>query len=888
MKLREWWSRLRGSLRRDDALDREMEREMAFHLEMATRRNLERGLTPRAAVRHAKLTFGSAESFKEEARATQRARAAEIVISDIHFALRSLRRSPAFTLAAVLTLALGMGASAAIFTVVNAVLLRPLPIPQPEEFRYVGWAWSERDHIPALTDLQYEFMRDYNRTFDAVAAFRMQEVHLGDESGAQPIRGLRASAGFFRVIGVAPALGRTFAADEFETDEAVVILSDDVWRARTGADSGIVGRQIRLDGEPRTVVGVLPPEFHFPPAPQHAGYLVPLAVRADPGAEGNNTEVIGRLHSVVSDAALDADLRSLSSAFQSAYPALADTGSFRLFTHAEVHVGSALRRTLWMLFGATSLVLLIACANTATLLLVRASARRQEIAVRASIGAGPGRILQQLLTEGLVLSSVAATLGIVFSVVAVRGFLAIIPGALPVGAEPVIDARVLAFAVAVSMGTAVVFGLAAAVPAYRARLQSVLRAGAHGGSPGVSRLGDALVFVQTAVAIALLAGASVLGASFVRLILVDPGFDADRVVAIRLGHLPPEYDVRDRELLVERILQRVRTLPGVEHAAVAPNLPLERGLNFLVDTPERPDLATGSVELRFVSPGYFATLGIPLRGGRDFEDNDVAGAEPVAIVNEALARQFWPAASPVGRTIRIGHFREQWRVDADRQHHTRVIAVAADIRELGLDRPARPTVLVPRAQVAQGTPLLRAQVAQGTPLLLVRSAAPMLPRVLREEIGAEEPSLAPVVEPLSRVVSRSVAAQRFRAMLFGSFAGFAMLLAAIGIYGVIASGVQYRRREIALRLALGSSRAAVATAIARRCLAAVGAGVLVGLLGFRAMQRVLTAWVYDMTPGDPRVLASAVVTFALAAVLASWIPARRAMNVDPATALRLD
>ncbi|HSA56970.1 MAG TPA: ABC transporter permease [Gemmatimonadaceae bacterium] len=877
MTWREWWSRVRGSLRRDETLEREMEREMAHHLEMATRRNLDRGLTPEAARRQAKLAFGSAEAFKEEAREAHRARTAESLVSDVRFALRSLRRSPAFTIAAVLTLALGIGASAAIFTVVNAVLLRPLPIPQPEDFRYVGWAWAPNNHIPALTDLQYEFVRDHNRVFDAVAAYRTQEVHLGDESAAQPIRGLRVSSGFFGTMGIPPRLGRGFEANELETEAPVVILSDHVWRTRLGADSGILGRQIRLDGEPRTVVGVLPPEFHFPAAPEHTGYLVPLAVRGNPNDEGHNTDVIGRLRHGTPDAMRDADLRSLSAAFRAAHPSVTDTGSFRLFTHVEAYVGSALERTLWLLFGAISLVLLIACANTATLLLVRAAARQREIAVRVSIGAGPRRILQQLLTEGLVLSSIAATLGVLLSIVALRVFLAAAPGALPAGAEAGVDARVLAFAVAISAVTGVAFGLAAGIPAYRARLQSVLLGGAHGGTAGGRRLRDALVFLQTAVAIVLLAGASLLAASFTRLIRVDPGFDADRVVAVGLGRLPPEYDAARRELLVNRLLERVRALPGVEHVAAAPNLPLERGLNFPIDVPERPELAIGAVELRFVSPGYLATLGIPLRGGRHFDDGDVAGAEPVAIVNEAFARHFWQEASPVGRSIRIGHFRDRWRIGPAGRHETRVIGVAADIHEVGLDRPARPTVLVPRAQNAEGTPVL-----------LVRGETTALPGVLRKEIVAEEPRLAPVVQRLSRVVSRSVAAPRFRTMLVGAFAGFALLLAGIGIYGVIASGVQHRRREIALRLALGASGAAVATAVSRRCLAHVAAGALVGLIGFWGMRRVLTSWLFDMTPGDPLVLTGTVAMLALVAGFASWIPTRRATRVDPATSLRLD
>ncbi|MCI0435084.1 MAG: ABC transporter permease, partial [Gemmatimonadetes bacterium] len=624
MTWRAWWSRVRGSLRRDDALESEMDREMEFHLDMSSRRNVERGMTPGAARRQAKLTFGSVDAFKETARETQRARVAEEVLSDIRFALRSLGRSPSFGVAAVFTVALGIGASTAMFTVVNATLLRPLPIPQPEDFTYVGWVWARGNEIPALTALQFEFVRDHNRTFEAVATYRTHEMHVGDESAAQPLRGLGVSGGFFRTIGFSPRLGRAFDVRELDAGgPAVVILGDDVWRMRFGADPGIIGRQIRLDDEPHTVVGVLPPEFRFPPASQHTGYLVPLALHVDPADEGHNSDVIGRLRRGTPEAARAADLRALTRAFRAAYPSLAREGeSFRLFTHSEVYVGSAGRHTIWVLFGAVSLVLLIACANTAMLLLVRASARQREIAVRASIGAGRVRILQQLITEGLVLSVIATTLGVLFSTIAIRSFLAAAPTALPQGAEPGIDVRVLAYAIAVTIATGLIFGLAAAVPAYRVRLQPALLGGTRGATTGSRRIREGLVFLETAVAVVLLCGATILTASFARLIRVDPGFDADRVVAVRLGRMPAQYDGTRRDRLVDRLLERVRALPGVENAAAAPSLPLERGLNFPVDIPERPELGTGAVELRFVSPDYFATLGVPLLSGRDFDEND--------------------------------------------------------------------------------------------------------------------------------------------------------------------------------------------------------------------------------------------------------------------------
>jgi predicted permease len=653
----------------------------------------------------------------------------------------------------------------------------------------------------------------------------------------------------------------------------VVILGDAVWRTTFGADRAIVGRQVRVNKESRTVVGVMPAEFRFPPALGHEGYLVPFAVHVDPADEGHNTEAIGRFRRGTSAMERETDLRALTQSFRAAHPTLIDSGEgFRLFTHREAYA-SDIRRPLLLLFGAVSLLLLIACANTAVLLLVRASARQREIVVRASIGAGRGRILQQLLTEGLVLSVLSAALGVLLSALAIRAFLAAAPSALPAGMTPHHDARVLAFATVISLVTGVLFGLVAAVPSFRMRLHQGVRGDSYTAG---TRTRDALVFLETSAAVVLLAGATLLVTSFARLIGVDPGFDADRVVAARLGRLPAGYDASRRDLLVERLLERIRKVPGIEFAAAAPSLPMERGWNFPVDSRERPDLAIGAVELRAVSPDYLGTLGIPLVAGRDFGAADAAGAEPVAIVNQEFAKRFWGDSSPIDRTIQIGHFKDRWlRPELARQ--TRVIGVARDIREVGLDRKPRPTVLVPRAQGGDGTPVL-----------LVRGTSRGLASTVRGAMIAEESQLVPTVEPLSTVVSRSVAAPRFRMLLIGTFAGSALLLAGIGIYGVIASLVQQRTREIGIRVALGASRGAVALSVVRRCLVSVSAGAFAGLLVFVAVRHVLTSMLYDTSTGDPRLLATAVLVIAMVATLAAWIPTRRAVRVDPATTLRLD
>ena len=873
MSIRAFWSRFRGTLRRDDAPEQEMEREMAFHLDMSTQRNIDRGMTPDEAKRQARLAFGSGDAVRESARDAYRARILENVLTDIRFAIRGLRRSPAFALTAIATVALGITASTAIFSVADAVLFRPLPIPRPEDFAHVGWEWKKGDVIPALTSFQYEFVRAHSRTLAAVTTYKTDESSLGTDSPL-PVKGLRVGQDFFAVLGFSPRLGRPFDDGELqEGGPSVVILGDAVWRTRFGAADDIVGRQVRVGQESRTVIGVMPPEFRFPPEAAHDGYLVPLTFRADPADEGHNTDAIGRFRPRTSPTEREADMRALTQTFRVAHPTLAEAGeSFKLFTHREVQA-AGIRRTVLLLFGAVSLLLLIACANTATLLLVRASARQREIAVRASIGAGPLRIMQQLLTEGLVLSVLAASLGVLFSVFVLRAFLSAAPSALPAGMIPQLDARVLIFTSVISIATGLAFGLAAAVPSFRLRLHHGVRGGS---GTGGTRTRDTLVFLETSAAVVLLAGATVLVTSFARLIGVDPGFDVDRVVAVKLGRLPPGYDPQRRDQLVDRLLSRLRAIPGVEQAAAAPNLPLERGRNFPVDTRERPDLGIGAVELRAVTPGYFETLGIPMVAGRDFGPGDIAGGEPVAIVNETFAKRFWGDTVPLDRTIQIGHFKDRWsRPQLEKQ--TRVVGVVKDIREIGLDRVPRPTVVVPRAQGGDGTPVL-----------LVRARSRELAGIVRDLVLAEEPQLAPTVEPLSNAVRRSVAAPRFRMLLIGTFAGSALVLAGIGIYGVIASLVQQRTREIGIRVALGASRRAVAYSVVRRSLVTVASGAAAGLLVFWGVRRVLTTMLYDTSTGDPRLLAIAVVVLAIVASFAAWIPTRRAVRVDPATTLRLD
>jgi predicted permease len=876
MSIRAWWNRLRGTLGRPDTLTREMEREMAFHVEMSAKRNRERGMTPEVAEREARLAFGSAAAVSEEAREAHRSMLLENLFADVRFAIRGLRRSPSFATATMLTMALGIAASTAIFSVVDAVLLRPLPIPQPDDFVYVGWVWEKGGDTPSLTAFQYDFVRTYSRTLASVASYSANEGRLGFTADGPVTRGLRVSGDFFGTIGFSPWMGRQFDANEIATDAPAVILGHSVWRTQFGSDPAIVGKKVLLEDQPLTVVGVMPPEFRFPPATANEGYLLPHTIRANRADEGHNTEVIARMRHGTSTAEREADVHALSQRFATAFPGLASPHeAFKVYSHRDVYAGS-LRRVLWVLLGASSLLLLIACANTATLLLVRSSSRQREIAVRASIGAGPLRIMQQLLTEGLVLALLSTVVGVVLGVVALRSFLAVAPAVLPEGMTPALDARAVVFALVMSGFTGVVFGLAAAVPAFRVRLQSTMLSGIRAAGGGGSRTREILIFLESTAAVVLLAGASVVTVSFARLMRVNPGFDSHQVVAVRLGKLPASYDANRRIATIDRLLDRVRHIPGVEHAAAAPNLPLERGMNFVVDTRDHPERAVGGVEIRFVSPDYFATLGVPLTG-RDFTSDDAATSMPVAIVNETLAKRLWDGEPAMGQSMQIGHFKDRWMNDK-LAHQTVVVGVAQDMHEVGLDRAPRPTLLIPRLQAFDDR----------VPVILVRGEPGQITTALLREIKEEEPQLKPSVERLDAVVSHSVAGPRFRSMLIGSFAGAALLLAAIGIYGVIAAVVDQRRREIGIRLTLGATQASVTVGVVRRCMVFVCGGAGVGLAIFWAIRQSLSSMVFNTSVSDPRMVAMAIVALAIVAAVAAWIPARRASHVDPAMTLRLD
>ena len=858
-----------------------MAEEMRFHLEMATRRYVAQGLPPDEARRKALAAFGGVTNHQEVALEATPGHWVDQTGQDFRYAIRTLRRNPGFAASVILTLALGIGANTAIFSVVNGVLLRPLPVPEPERLAFVGWEFRP-GRWNVLSQHKFDYVRRHTSSFVGLTTYRTTERELGDEPDARLVKAVRASADFFPVIGIAPTLGRGFTPEEYRAvSPDVAVLSDALWRSAFGADPGVLGRQIRYGGTPYTVVGVLPPTFRIPGLPARSvEMIVPYLFQPDPNDNSHNTLVIGRLRADRTAAQLAADLGAASRVFRTEHPDLAtETGRYRLLGFDEIYV-DRYERTLWMLLGAVGFVLLIAAANAANLLLGRAAAREREIMVRAALGASRRRIVLQLLSEGITLSAIAGVLGLAMGMWGVSALLGLMPSELPRADEIGLDRRVLGFTLAIVTLTGLVFGLAAALPSNRLNLAAAFgeRVRSAGGS---ARSRDLLVMAETAFAIILLAGAGLLLTSFAKLRAIDPGFSPDGVVAVRFGRMPDEYGTADARWDFERqMLERLAMVPGVQAAAGLSSAPLERGMNLPVSVTGTNE-SEGAAEWRAVTPGYFETLEIRMLRGRPFRATDGRNAPRVAIINETLARRFFPGEDPLGRQIDIGRYEDKWMSD-DFSGSAEIVGVSADVREMGLDRPPRITILVPLAQAQDG--MLDA------PLLVVRSAQPAaLTAAIRDAVQSIDRRIRPpTIEPVTSIVDASTAEERFQTTLLTLFAASALVLTAIGIFGVVSYGVQRRVREIGVRVALGARGGDVLRLVVGRSMAFVVAGTVLGVAGALGLTRFLSNALFGVTATDPVTFGLAVVVLLGIAALASYLPARRATRIDPAMALRLE
>ncbi len=802
---------------------------------------------------------------------------------DLRYGARMLLRTPGFTAVALLVLVLGIGANTAIFSVVHAVLLRQLPYKDAQRLTMV---WLDNRRLGLKEDLpsypMFEDWKKQSRLFEDMAIFSRSMSSLTGADEPEQVREARVAANFFPLLGVRPMLGRTFSPDEDqEGRDRVAVLSHGLWVRRFGADSNVLGKNLIRDSRNYTVVGVMPPEFRFPD--KTTELWIPLVV--PPQARGARFGfwlwIVGKLKPGVTVEQAQTEMSGIGSRLEQQYPEGAGYGVYVVPLHRQL-VGN-IRPALLILLGAVVFVLLMACANVASLLLARASAREREIAIRAAIGAGQGRLIRQLLTESVLLSAVAGAIGVLVAVWGVSVLVSLSPQDFPRLDEIRIDAPVLAFTLGLSLLTGIVFGLAPALQFSRWAVSETLKETGRtlGSSLRARYLRGALVAGEIALALVLLAGAGLLIRSFLRLQAVDPGFQPQRVLTMRLISPRSKYPQGPQvAALFQQLLQRIGAMPGVQSAAAVSDIFLSKTPNsgdFTIEgRPPKPLTEQIEATIDVISPNYFAAMGVPLRHGRWFTDQDGRDTPRVVIINETMARWFWPDEDPIGKRFTFGGPQSQrWMT---------IVGVAGDMRRQGLDRPARAETFVPHAQNPRGLMTLVVRGAPSGPADALALAAGV-----RAEIRAVDKDL-PIfdVSTLDRQIGESVAQRRVNTLLLGLFAGLALVLAAVGVYGVVAYAVTQRTHEIGVRMALGAAPDDVLRMVLRHGALLAGTGVTAGLVASLALTRLMTGLLYGVSATDPGVFAAVALGLATVSLLAAWIPARRATRVDPMVALRYE
>jgi putative ABC transport system permease protein len=804
---------------------------------------------------------------------------AGLFAQDARYAFRSFRNAPGFTLTAALVAALGVGATTAVFSVTDHVLVRPLPFREPQRLVKLWQDQTARGY--SRMELSPANYRDWKRaatSFESMAVWSNVSANLSGDGEPERLEGTAVSSELLPLLGVRPLIGRAFAeADDSPRAPATVILSHGLWLARFGGDPGVLGRRLILNDEPHEVIGVMPADFRFPRRDTRIWTATRFPEEAY--ADRTNTCVygIGRLRPGVSLEQARAEMSLIAARLERAYPENAKTGASLVRLRDEV--APQARLLLKALFGAALCVLLIACANLASLLLARALVRRHELAVRTALGAGRERLLRQLLTESLLLATLGGTLGVLLAFTATPLVARLVPTSLPIAEAPSVDLRVLAFAAAMTVAIAVAFGVA---PAWRA-LRDVDAASLHEGSRGGvggrrERLRGALVMAEVTLSVVLLVSAGLLIRALWRVQSVDPGFRADGVLTLRTTLPLPKYNpTLSRHRFYATVLDGVRGLPGVESAAYTSFLPMVmRGGIWKVEIPGRVD-APGegaSVSMRFVTPGYFETMGVPLRAGRDVSDSDTRESPFVAIVSESFARSVWPGQDALGRRFKLAFF--------DRT----VVGVAGDVRVRGIERDSEPQVYLPDQQVPDGGVIWYAP--KDLAIRATVDPATLLPQVRRIVAQADPRQPISDVRTLDDVVRSETGARTAQVRVLIAFAGAALLLAGVGIHGLLAFVVRSRSQEIGVRVALGAGPRDVLALVLRQAARLAGAGLAAGLVLSYAAGRTMQALLFGVSPHDGVTFAAAISVSALMAGAGSVLPALRALRVDPLTVMRAE
>jgi putative ABC transport system permease protein len=800
------------------------------------------------------------------------------IVQDLRYGLRMLARNPGFTAVAVLTLALGIGANTAIFSLINDVFLRPLPYPQSSRLAYPLWVWNHETE-DSVGSADYLFWKEHSRAFQSAGAY---EPVSGSNLvvGQQPyyVHVTRVSPGLFGTLGVNPGLGRDFSQEEGQPHgPRAAILSYSLWRRLFPRAREAVGHPVLMNGKSYIVVGVMPRNFQFVAA---ADIYTPLRLTFDPRDHDQNYGMVARLRRGVTLEQAQADTDRVFSLFKETYTEDVWKGwhGLRLISYHQELTGN-LRTPLLVLFGAVGLVLLIAVTNLASLFLGRAASRQTEIALRTAIGASRWRILRQLVTEGVLLTILGGGLGLLLAPWVLAWLLGFIPhtvsidlstSLLPLGGQVKLDASVFGFTLFVSVLAGLIVGLLPSLQAWRLNAYDKLKQGSRSASSGLGRprARNVLVAVEIAFSMVLLSGAGLLMKSFLKLRTVNPGFNVQDLWTLEMS-LPPEKYTTTAQAwsFQKRVLERLETLPGVTGVATTSNLPVERGLNYPYTIPGCGRL---TVQLRAISGGYFGVMGVPLLSGREFLNTDQTNA---AIINEALARRCWPQRNPLGETV----------------GHSQVVGVVGDTKEGALDNPALPVVYVPQWSV----PDRFTQMVHGWFLAawVIRAKTPLNLKTVKRVVSAVDPT-QPIArfEPMTRLIAGSfaLAKSRFLTVLVDAFAGLALCLAVIGIYGVLSYLVTQRTHEIGIRMALGAQKTDTLRMVIGNGLKLAIAGVAAGILGALALTRFLSSMLYGVKPDDPGTLVLVAVVLLAVALLACYIPARRATKVDPMVALRYE
>lgn len=872
--------RLRSLFRRNQ-VEQDLSEELQFHLDQKTQQYVASGLSADEARRRARREFGGFEQSKENCRDTRRVNYIQDLLQDLGFGLRMLRNSPAFALVAILTLALGIGANTAIFSVIHGVLLQPLPFPKQEQLLTL---W-EKDKEGTRSNTSWATFMDWNRlnhSFTGIAAVSFWSPTYVGAHDAETLVGFRASSALFDLLGVKFERGRNFlSSEDVRGNNFVVILSHGFWQRTFGGDPGIMGKTVQLGTRAYTVVGVLPADFpsilSFDPR-KPADIYTPLAYDVTlPYAcrDCRHLRAFTRLRDGVLITQAEAEMNQISANLFREYPTAYSASGVTLTPLKEYLVGDV-KTALWILLGSVGFVLLIACVNVANLLLAWAARRQREVALRAALGARRARMIRQFLTESLLLSSLGGALGLFLAWAGVALLQQVRLANLPRLENVHLDAWTFAFTFGVSLVTGLIFGLLPAFRASKLDLNEALKeSGKSTAGKERHRLRSALVFADVALALLLLTGAGLMMKSLVRLLEVNPGFDSSHTLTLTLSLWGPKSADAPAVAFFGQVLQKIQALPGVESAGIVSQLPLGGNLDMYGVHVEGKSLPNPeedpSADRYSITPGYLRAMRIPLRRGREFDQRDLATAPMVALVNESMAHQFWPGEDPIGKRFRLGDTKGAWKT---------IVGVVGDVLHRGLDAPHTMQVYLPNTQFTDSMVILAVRTTNDPTSLAA---------AVRSEITTLDPQV-PISEvaTMDEVVSASVANQRFAALLFLFFGAIALTLTAVGIYGVISYGVAQRTHEIGIRLALGANSREVLKMIVSEAMKPALLGAALGLCAAFGLTRLLTRLLYNVKPTDPPVFAAVLLLLIGVALLASYIPARRATRVDPMVALRYE